>query len=129
QRARDAHPLVAHVGAGLPPQRQRRLVAEIDADLLEDGHRLLVDQLDAVGIEQLVERDLAGDVALLDQRRAGLGRPPAGGAAPPCRDLAHGPSSSGVADGAYGAQPRAVKALAALSLVLGRGVLAAAFAR
>ena len=83
QLARDAHPLVADVGASLAPQRQRRFVAEIDADLLEDGHELLMDQLNSGRVEQLVKRDLAGDEPLLDQRRAGAGRAPCFRPTPP----------------------------------------------
>jgi len=45
QVARDVHALALDVGTLLLPDRQALGVAEIDADLLEDGERRVVDHL------------------------------------------------------------------------------------
>ena len=58
-----AHPFLAHVGARLPEQLQRlRVVAEVDADLLEDRVGVVFEQFQAVVTEHLVVRNLARDV-------------------------------------------------------------------
>src|SRR5207244_13644143 len=73
---RDPHALTGYFGAGLAPELEGGFVAKLDADLFQDRHRLLMQQLDAFGADQLVKRNLPRDVALLDQGSAGaLGAP------------------------------------------------------
>ena len=57
QLARDAHAVALDLGAGGAPHPDRLVVAEIDPDLLEDVERGLVDQLEALVVQDLVDRD------------------------------------------------------------------------
>ena len=57
QLAGDAHPVTLDLGAGVTPQPDRLVVAEVDSDLLEDVQRGLVDQLEALVVEDFVHRD------------------------------------------------------------------------
>ena len=59
QLARDPHPVAVDLGAGIAPHLRGLGVAELDADLLEDVERSLVDPLQALLAENLVDRDLA----------------------------------------------------------------------
>ena len=68
QLARDAHPIALDLGAGRAPHPARLVVAEIDPDLLEDVERRPMDQLEALGIQDLVHRD----GALQDRQPAAL---------------------------------------------------------
>ena len=86
QLAGDAHPVTLDLGAGVAPQPDRLVVAEVDADLLEDVERGLVDQLEALIVEDLVHRD----GALQHRQRSGAAArssPP--GARPGRRDAPH----------------------------------------
>ena len=56
QRPVDAHPVTVDVGPRLLPVRDRLVVAEVDADLLQDPHRGVVDALDALLVQHLVVR-------------------------------------------------------------------------
>jgi len=61
--AREVHPLALDVRARVLPQLQRlRIVAEVDADLLEDGVGIVLEELEALGAEYLVVGDLPRDV-------------------------------------------------------------------
>jgi hypothetical protein len=71
--ARESHAFALHVGAGRLEQRQRlRVVAEVDADLLQDGVGVVLEQLEAVVAQHFVARDLACDVRheIMRPRRA-----------------------------------------------------------
>ena len=57
QLAGDAHAIALDLGAGIPPHPDRLVVPEIDPDLLEDVERGAVDQLQALGVQDLVHRD------------------------------------------------------------------------
>ena len=57
QLAGDAHPVALDLGAGVAPHPDRLVVAEVDPDLLQDLERGLVDQLEALVVEDLVHRD------------------------------------------------------------------------
>ncbi len=50
----EAHPVVLDPHPGLPQKVERARVEEVDAYLLEDGHRLAVDHLDVIRGEDLV---------------------------------------------------------------------------
>jgi len=51
------------VGAGVLPQLERlRILAEVDADLLENGVGVVLEELETLAPEHLVVRNLAGDV-------------------------------------------------------------------
>jgi hypothetical protein len=76
EAAVEMQPLAADVGAGLFPGVDRDFIAEVDADLFEDGHRGLVQGFQALRRQQLVDGDFAADELFLDQGRAGAGRSP-----------------------------------------------------
>src|SRR3546814_2382494 len=68
EAAREAHALALDVGAGLLEQSQRlRLLAELDADLLQHRLGIVLDEGEALFREQLVGRALPLDVAVLDR--------------------------------------------------------------
>src|SRR6185312_11599649 len=57
-----AHTLALHVGTGLLPDLQRlRIVAEIDADLLQDGVGVVLEQREPLLAQDFVVGNLAGD--------------------------------------------------------------------
>ncbi len=93
---RHAHALALHVGPGLPPALERgRVVGEVDADLLQHGLGIGLDDLERLGVQDLE----IGDVALdemrgLVRRRAALRPPRRAAAAPPPSDLVHGTRSA-----------------------------------
>src|SRR5262249_51735955 len=90
EAAGETDALAVYLGAGLLPEVEGRLVTEIEAELLEDGHRLLMDALEPLRVQQLVEGYVAGDVFLLDDgRRRPLGPPPRLAASAVSRDLRH----------------------------------------
>src|SRR5262249_23249801 len=61
--ARKMHPLALDVGTGVLPQLQRlRLVAEVDADLLENGVGVVLEQFEPLAAKHLVVRNLSGYV-------------------------------------------------------------------
>ena len=65
------HALALDVGAGLLPHRQRfGVVAELDADLLEDPVGIGLDQRDAFLVENLVDLYAAADIGELLPRPA-----------------------------------------------------------
>src|SRR6516162_2711536 len=58
--ARETHALALDVGAGVLPQLQRLcVVAEVDADLLEDGVGVVLEQLESLVAEHLVVGNLS----------------------------------------------------------------------
>ena len=69
QGPRNPYPLTCHVGTRLGPLAAGVIVAEIDAGFLEDLHGGVVKQVDSRLVEELVDRYLARDVALLDDGR------------------------------------------------------------
>ena len=54
----DAHPRFGNIGARRLPERNRLVVAELAADLLEDRERFLMDQLDCFIGHDLVGRNI-----------------------------------------------------------------------
>ena len=64
EAAREAHAFALHICAGGAPQAQGlRVAPEFDADLLQDGLGVVLDDLDGFGVQQLDRRDAATDVA------------------------------------------------------------------
>ena len=54
------HALTLYVRAGIPQDLQRLgVVAEVDADLFEDRIRIVLEQLETLGAQHLVIRDVA----------------------------------------------------------------------
>ncbi|MCY1242260.1 hypothetical protein D9M68_538670 [compost metagenome] len=73
------HALAAHIGTGLFPQFERfRVVAELDADFLQDRVGIALDELQAFLVEDLIFANLALDIG---QRRS---RTAAGARRTPC---------------------------------------------
>src|SRR5690606_36151928 len=83
QAAREMHALALHVRAGVAPKLQRlRIVAKLDADLLEHGVGVLLDERESFLVEDFIHLDLASDVG---ERLAGAA---AGARRPACRSSA-----------------------------------------
>ncbi len=79
---RTAHPLALDVGAGLLPDRQGLgVVAELDADLFEDGVGVGFDDLQGLFAQDLEDRDLALDEGSLGRMVAAARRAPGPGPA------------------------------------------------
>ena len=59
--AREMHALALDVGSGILPQLQRlRVIAEVDADLLEYGVGVVLEELEPLAAEHLVVGNLSG---------------------------------------------------------------------
>ncbi len=72
EAAREAHALAVDVGTRVPEQLQRLgRVAELDADLLEHGVGVLLDQREVLFREHLERRQRPGDVRDADRVRDG----------------------------------------------------------
>ncbi len=70
ETAREADAGALHIGAGLLPQLERlRLVAELDADFLQDGVGIALDDAEALFVQHRHQRNLADDIGVLDDRR------------------------------------------------------------
>ena len=68
----DPDPLGIDVGTGAPPKRQRLgVIAELDADLLQDGLRVVLDELQALGGHHVVDRHAARHVRHDGRSRVG----------------------------------------------------------
>ena len=68
--ARNPDPRPVDIGPRRLPQVQGFIVGELDADLFDDGHRRLVDQGDALRIQQLVDRNLTDQGRVVNDGRA-----------------------------------------------------------
>ena len=116
----DVHALAVDLGAGLAPERRARCASRKSMPI---SSRMVIDASWMISrpgvVEQLVERDLAGDVPLLDDRCGGTLGAAAGLAAPAVsRDLGHfllparlptsvgPPWPAGQSRGATGSPPR-----------------------
>ncbi len=96
------HALAAHIRSRFLPERQCfGVLAELDADFLQNAVRIVLDQAQAFLVQNLVFADLAGDVGQRRTRtatRAGsaarCGAPAGATAAPAAISLAAAPASS-----------------------------------
>ena len=110
ESARDVHPLALDVGAGAPPQAQGfRVAPKLDADLLEDGLGVVLDDLDRLGTEQFDRRQLAADVGIFGGLSAGTRQARLAAAARRCWIVVHGVLA--LARGASGRIARARRSL------------------
>ena len=74
EAAGDLHALSVDVRSGPAPQRERfRIVPELDADLFEDRLRVVLDELQALGGHDVVDRHPARDVGRGGRSGLGLG--------------------------------------------------------
>ena len=93
----EADPFAGHVGAGLPPHRQRlQVVAELDADLLEHGIGIALDEGEGFLIQRLEDRDLAPDHGQEAEAAAPPCGPPGLGPAAPAPPTTGTPAAWGV---------------------------------
>src|SRR4029077_18267710 len=73
--AREAQALALDVGTGVLPEFERfRIVAEIDADLLENRVGVVLEELEPPGGQRLVVRNVARDVGYEGVAARGAGR-------------------------------------------------------
>ena len=71
------------LGAGVAPDGQRLVLAEVDADLLEHAHGGVVDPVELLGAQHLVERQPALQRRERAHRHRGAHRPPRLATTPP----------------------------------------------
>ena len=85
QPTRNVHPLALHIGPGLAPAVQgRRIIDEGDADLLQNGLGVVLDDFDGFGGENLEIRYVPFDISCrFDTGGCPLGPARGATAAPP----------------------------------------------